>query len=383
MKEDYPKIGFILACSVGWLVQIAYLISLNLKIAPSLCFVAFLIQLVLLFTYRYKLLSTILIFHLLAITITVQIHLCYINAGTFHTHNYIWFCVIPVYTTTLLGMKQGFIYTLTSGLVSIVTQELLLTNSINYNEFSKAQTYEIGLANLLTGPLSFYLMFGYYFYNKAQLLKKLKKERSDKNKLLTLLFHDLGRSTSLLSGYIELGEGKNLPLKSLNQIHKVSNQIKRTLNEAKKLDTNKIKTKEEENIYIRELFIDLINRFQLLAKKKDISFVIQCPKNAYIKGNRQYLEIHILDNIISNAIKFSNITNQIVLKYIIDTKTIQVIDNGIGINKDFKSRLGTNQEEGSGVGLEIVREYCKLSNYLLDFKQNSPNGTIVSIKTDK
>lgn len=98
----------------------------------------------------------------------------------------------------------------------------------------------------------------------------------------------------------------------------------------------------------------------------------------------------VLRNIISNAIKFTPDKGTIKLSTIqTDTHALIMIeDNGVGMDQEkidlllrqeLRSSPGTNQEEGSGMGLQLSLGYLKLLGADLDLKSNPGIGTLFTI----
>lgn len=80
---------------------------------------------------------------------------------------------------------------------------------------------------------------------------------------------------------------------------------------------------------------------------------------------------HVLQNLISNAIKFSQKTDSpliIIRSNRVDTETIlEIKDNGVGFDQDFSTELGKpftrlhgSEFSGTGIGLSIVRQVMEL-----------------------
>ncbi len=130
------------------------------------------------------------------------------------------------------------------------------------------------------------------------------------------------------------------------------------------LDEKKFKP---ELIDIPKLVDESLVPYELLSAKKNIIFITQIlGKNLTLKVDRTYLK-RIIDNLVSNAIKFSPFETQI--NYTIsregDNIVFSVKDQGPGLSEDDKSRLfkkyqqlsakpiGT--DESTGLGLYIVK----------------------------
>jgi len=94
---------------------------------------------------------------------------------------------------------------------------------------------------------------------------------------------------------------------------------------------------------------------------------------------------HILMNLVSNAIKFSPESSQIIIstEYIDDSLTLSVKDAGVGISKADQEHLferffrGSNvtNVQGTGLGLHIVAKYAELMNGEIICKSDVNMGT--------
>lgn len=95
----------------------------------------------------------------------------------------------------------------------------------------------------------------------------------------------------------------------------------------------------------------------------------------------------VLRNLLSNAIKFSYEKSVVSIQFTNDVLTVK--DEGIGIsqskkNKLFKqeidTELGTNNEEGFGLGLYIVAELLNKYNYQISVESEENSGTLFTIR---
>lgn len=385
-EEDFIKIGFIVTCMYMWIVQTVYCGLVGLYSISVFCFSSFILQSIILIFYKRKLCSTSRTYNLIIFITIIELQLSYINAGAGVNPTIIWLTAIPIISVTLLGIKQGGLWSLASALISISAMELVKRQGIQLNDWSDWHIYNVGQSNLFTGPLLFFMMFGFYSYNRKKLqskiatqAKELELEKSEKEKLLTVLFHDLGRNTSLLSGYIELSGQKSLDLESKEKIHQLSEEIKSILQDAKELDSQKTNNAKE-SVFISDSFKVLKNKYDSKLHEKEISLCLIDQNKLLFNVNKSQFNNQILGNLISNAIKFSHKNTQIDLMAWEPNgrKEILIKNKGIGYSEDIV-RKGTLGEEGSGQGLKIVKEFSRMNGFTFEIIQES-NTTIAKIR---
>ena len=145
---------------------------------------------------------------------------------------------------------------------------------------------------------------------------------------------------------------------------------------------NKIVSHNEE-LNVAEVVEERVEYFKSLAnaKRVTLSFEILQETQLYIdKGKFSKL----LDNLISNAIKYNKLNGTIVVR--VQTNSLSVEDSGIGIAAENISKLQERYSRfntssgGFGIGLSIVASIC--SEYSLDIEIESQErvGTKVSLK---
>ncbi len=121
-----------------------------------------------------------------------------------------------------------------------------------------------------------------------------------------------------------------------------------------------------EKISLSELINDACNVRKLDIKSKNLT--MKCNNSPfYIYSNSKQLSV-ILDNVLSNAIKYSPVNGDITITYNSNKEclTINIIDQGPGIDPSLSKKVfdafyqGTapinSQIKGSGLGLTIVKE---------------------------
>lgn len=379
-KEDFIKVGFITTCLYTWFTQVFYCYRIHLNKTSLTCLVSFILNIIFLYAYKKNIIEKELMYHLISLVSILGVLISYIFAGAGVNPTMIWFAAIPVMTVTLLGIKAGAIWSLLSTLGSILIMTTFESLDLNYGEYSTLQTYDIGVTNLFNGPLLFFMMFGFYYHNRVKLLNNLEAEKKEKSKLLTILFHDLGRNTSLLSGYLELSENKVLSKKSKERVFELSEEIKNILQNAQQLDSEKVII-EKEKVYLVQLFKNIEKKFRDKLITKNIQLSYALDKEDYIWANKQQLKNHIIDNIIENAIKFSHRNSTIEITLNKDKSYLDIKDSGIGIenNKHLDLKIGTNQEVGTGNGIKIIKQFCEVNNLFFSLHKNIPQGVIARL----
>jgi PAS domain S-box-containing protein len=206
--------------------------------------------------------------------------------------------------------------------------------------------------------------------------KQLKELNATKDKLFSIIAHDLRSPFSNIIGLTELILDKSIDFEeSEKHIEILNSSAKNTLilldnllNWAKS-QTGKL-TFKPEKILLSKVILEIIaiNKIHAQAKKITINYFSSDEIKVYADENMLRT---VLRNLISNAIKFTNTGGTIsvftILKH--DHVEITVSDNGIGMNEIKRNALfkitsnttmnGTANESGSGLGLVLCKEFVK------------------------
>ncbi|MFY9151249.1 MAG: two-component regulator propeller domain-containing protein [Prolixibacteraceae bacterium] len=249
-------------------------------------------------------------------------------------------------------------------------------------------------------------------HSQRRLLEKLVNERTfeiqsknkmlhdlneTKDKLFSIISHDLrspfntilGFQDILINNYSEFSDSERK--KMIRNIHISSSQIyyllENLLNWAK-IQANNIQYNPAK-IVLKELFEEEMVLYKNMASIKGITL------NYVIKGelisfaDLNYLKT-ILRNLISNAIKFTpkGGTIQVVASHTEGYIEISVIDSGVGMsthqidhffkNSYNESKIGTNGELGSGLGLVLCKEFIEKNKGKLSIKSQQGIGSTFS-----
>jgi len=230
-----------------------------------------------------------------------------------------------------------------------------------------------------------------------QRTSKLIEIVSTNGKFLSIIAHDLRSPFSSIIGILEL---LKLSLKEFNKdeiaeyVDIVYNSANNTLILLDNLlvwavSQNKEKNFKPVKINLYDLLREEIESLKTLASQKQITLKHLINPDLNVAADLQMVKT-ILRNLISNAIKFTNINGEIIvnateLKQFVE---VEVKDNGIGISAEnqkklfqidtFHSTPGTHDEKGTGLGLLLCKEFVELhgGNILID--SEAGKGSIFS-----
>lgn len=231
---------------------------------------------------------------------------------------------------------------------------------------------------------------------KSKIGIQLAEINATKDKFFTIISHDLktpiasfNNLTSLLNEYFDnlSDEDKLLQISLLKESSANILKLLDNLLIWSRIQTGKI-NHNPDIIDLNELITSEIELIKPIASSKNIDIQYRSTNNYYGFADIDMMSI-ILRNLLSNAIKFTNIngTIQIATSDANDFICISVIDDGIGIDdkdlqKLFKidikhSTRGTNNEKGTGLGLNLCKEFIEMNGGKIWVESKQNEGTIV------
>ncbi len=269
--------------------------------------------------------------------------------------------------------------------------DLLNKNKRIQEQELKRKTYErnaLIIGTILLGGMAF-LLYQYIRYQRQnhQLLKDKNQEieyqkeqlielNATKDKLFSIISHDIRSPLNSLEATLELLEHGYL---SVEEMQTIAPELRRKVHTTSGLLTNILhwaKSQMEGIVTNREPFRlqpiaeELINTFQLPAQDKQILLECQIPSALQVNADRNMASL-IIRNLVSNAIKFTPAGGKVVIRATSeqDYVVIMVKDTGKGMTQEQKSRLfdmkthfstsGTSNEEGTGLGLLLCKEFAE------------------------
>lgn len=224
----------------------------------------------------------------------------------------------------------------------------------------------------------------YTLYRQAQI--KLQDTIDTKNKLLGIIGHDLRNPFNALLGFIELltrslKEGRIDDAAEYTEILKTAAgqgyDLLVNLLDYSNSCTGKIKMNKV-NFDLHTCVNSIIDLSGAMASRKKISLINNIEKRSIVFADQTMITT-VLRNLISNAIKFCNVDGIVSInayatgnnKYIVsvqDTGVMIAHDKILEIlhNDTTESTQGTYGEQGSGLGLKLVKDFLARHNSKLE-----------------
>lgn len=207
---------------------------------------------------------------------------------------------------------------------------------------------------------------------------RLEELNLSKNKLFSIISHDLRNPFSSIIGLSELLKHSTED-KDIEESQSLASMIHTTAESTLVLLDNLLSwTKSQTGqmnftpatFDLKTAVIQVLGTLDPIAQVKNISLNYDQSIHTEIYADENMLKT-VLRNLISNAIKFTDANGKIHIHAITkpDLIEINVSDNGIGMDKDIQDQLfvthkthttsGTANEVGSGLGLLICKEFVE------------------------
>jgi CheY-like chemotaxis protein len=228
--------------------------------------------------------------------------------------------------------------------------------------------------------------------------KELEKTNAEKDKLFSIVAHDIKNPfTSIITGIelIQPGLNKLENPKLLERINALLTQI----NSVTEISTNllqwarssaKVWIPNFQEVNINESVQNAITFYEVQAANKQISIVNSVDKTLTASVDKEQFEI-IFRNLVSNALKFSKTESEIRItsEQTENSCTVSVTDMGTGMDEEVtknlfnihnkQTRRGTQNEAGTGLGMLIIKDLIEANNCKFFIESQPDKGTAASV----
>lgn len=274
--------------------------------------------------------------------------------------------------------KQGYNVGDIRGGISVTTPDTFYKKLIKKQLINSTIIHLIVFLFGLSGLLFFYRRIKYLFLIILNKNNQLENLNATKDKLFSIIAHDLKNPISSILGLsvmmqerIKENNTSNFDklLESINSASQSTYNLLDNLLIWAKMQTGKLQFKPEK-LNLKNILDDTIIIYKANALAKKINLKYEHIENVNVFADKNML-MTILRNLISNAIKFSKVNGKIRITSETNNNclVITVSDNGVGINKEVQMKLfkndetistkGTINEEGSGLGLILCKEFVE------------------------
>ena len=229
--------------------------------------------------------------------------------------------------------------------------------------------------------------------------KELATANATKDKFFSIIAHDLKNSFNGLLGYSNIllsdfetfkDEDKINMISAIKQVSESTYKLLQNLLDWARVQTGVIPFNPE-LLALKGLLDDEYYMQRKLAEQKGIKFELKIPEDLQVTADHNMIAT-VVRNLLSNAVKFTPNQGTVTLSLIREDKmaVIRVKDTGIGISPENLAKLfkvsenfktyGTNNEEGTGLGLILCKEFILINKGEIDVTSEKGVGTTTIVR---
>ena len=228
--------------------------------------------------------------------------------------------------------------------------------------------------------------------------KHLENVNNVKDKLFSIVSHDLKDSLSSINGFIDLLKDGSL---SREEFDNLIPELSENANNASLLLFNLLNWSKSQmqslepkpSLFdIQEVFESKVKLVEQRMENKGITLVDHSLRD-FAYADRSMFEI-VVQNLLANALKFCKNGDTITISNHISNGTciVSVADTGIGISKENLGKLfndssyttiGTDNEKGTGLGLSICKELVELNDGKIWVESTQGQGSTFYVQLPK
>jgi len=235
------------------------------------------------------------------------------------------------------------------------------------------------------GLLAFFFFIIFGFYLAKLFLKPMRDSIILLDRFIKDTTHELNTPLSAILANIEMMDTDVMVEKNrkkLTRINIAAKTVSTLYKDLTYLTLEQEKKNKDEDIALKPMIENRVEYFDILAKSKNITFILSLEHTTIFMDRRKFSRV--IDNIISNAIKYNKRGGEI--EIILRQRSLKIRDTGIGISEDkipfmFDRYIRFNQSEGGfGVGLSIVKKIIDEYNMQIEVKSQEGKGTTVILR---
>lgn len=230
---------------------------------------------------------------------------------------------------------------------------------------------------------------------------KLREINSAKDKILSILSHDLRSPLNSLRGLLEYAKDIDRSVfdKLMDNVKDQVNAINFTLDNV----LSWVKTQlggfkaHPKTVDLSDLVQNNLELYLERCKEKSIKVRNNLSGNEKVRMDQDHLDI-VLRNLLSNAIKFTPNGGEIEINSNVNSSKIlfSIADSGVGMSSELIDKvmqginkekphtsLGTMGEKGTGLGLNFCKDILELNRASMTIDSQPEEGTAITLKLPK
>jgi two-component system phosphate regulon sensor histidine kinase PhoR len=238
--------------------------------------------------------------------------------------------------------------------------------------------------------------------NQAQEITRLKDlERYRKefvgnvsHELKTPIFNIQGYILTLLEGGLDDPKINKLYLKRTEKSIDRMISIVEDLESITKLESGELKLRIE-NFDLVKLIDDVFEMEMMMSNERKIQLLLDRPAKAVMVRADKKRIMEVMTNLVANAIKYGKKNGFVKISFydLKDTVMVEVMDNGIGVEKNDLHRIferfyradksRSREQGGTGLGLSIVKHIIEAHKQTINVKSVVDEGTTFTFTLEK
>ncbi|MEL6527225.1 MAG: hybrid sensor histidine kinase/response regulator [Chloroflexota bacterium] len=236
--------------------------------------------------------------------------------------------------------------------------------------------------------------------SKAAQKKEILRRMRDMDDALNTVSHDLKNPISNIQSSVAvlhmILEDDPIEIDQVKQIAEIiESAADRMLSFVTEiLDTALITESQDiafDTVNLNNYLVSLYEDFELQANSKALEFTMSCPDDLMLTCSRPLLG-QALRNLISNAIKYTPDEGRVAVTAYVDNNeaVIEVEDTGLGMSAEDKDRIfdryfrigsdAHQTQEGTGIGLSIVKNAIEKQNGSISVESELGEGTLFVVR---
>jgi signal transduction histidine kinase len=226
----------------------------------------------------------------------------------------------------------------------------------------------------------------------------LKQAIRTKDKLFSIIAHDLRGPFSSLLGYTEM-LAETDPEQNPGQVRDFSVAIRQASEKLFALTSNLLNWSRSqlgdirpraEPLPVADIVEEAASLFVMQAQSKGIRLRVETEEGLQVMGDQETLSV-VIRNLLSNAIKYTGTGGEVGVQAGRQGQrvVIRVTDTGMGMNRQELNRLfrledsfsknGTENEPGTGLGLILCKEFTELNGGTITADSQAGRGSVFTL----